>query len=241
MMRIMRSRWLLMVLWLATGSVFAGTFTFTIKVVDAERKLVSKADVTLFWHVSEGSPQRGTWTATDENGKAVLQPADSDENRAVLVLSADRKLGALVRVSKAEKEVTAVLGPTVRVTGRLECRELSTKPAWANTMVTADGFSGRFAQYMGESARFEFVLPAGKYTFRSYGTDVQQLSQVVTLSADKAEHDLGTFDLKATPVARLKGKAAPGWDITAARGVKRNVKLSDYKGKWVYCEFWGFW
>ena len=30
-------------------------------------------------------------------------------------------------------------------------------------------------------------------------------------------------------------------EITAARGVKPAAKLSDYKGKWVFLEFWGFW
>ena len=52
---------------------------------------------------------------------------------------------------------------------------------------------------------------------------------------------MGTLDLKASPIAKLKGKPAPGWEITAARGVKPQVKLADYKGKWVYLEFWGFW
>jgi hypothetical protein len=67
------------------------------------------------------------------------------------------------------------------------------------------------------------------------------MKQTMTLAADRPEYDLGILDLKASPIAKLKGKMAPGWDITAARGVKPNVKLSDYKGKWVYLEFWGFW
>jgi hypothetical protein len=29
--------------------------------------------------------------------------------------------------------------------------------------------------------------------------------------------------------------------VTDARGVKRDVQLSDFKGKWVLIEFWGFW
>ena len=57
----------------------------------------------------------------------------------------------------------------------------------------------------------------------------------------RAEFDLGTLDLKASALAKLKGKPAPDWNITAARGVKSSAKLSDYKGKWVYLEFWGFW
>lgn len=37
------------------------------------------------------------------------------------------------------------------------------------------------------------------------------------------------------------GKAAPAWRVTEARGAKNTIKLSDFKGKWVAIEFWGFW
>jgi len=43
------------------------------------------------------------------------------------------------------------------------------------------------------------------------------------------------------PLAKLYGKEPPPLKITDARGVDKNVKLSDYKGKWVVLEFWGFW
>ena len=49
------------------------------------------------------------------------------------------------------------------------------------------------------------------------------------------------IDMKPTALARMKGKPAPDWIITDARGARRDVKLSDYRGKWVYLEFWGYW
>jgi len=75
----------------------------------------------------------------------------------------------------------------------------------------------------------------------SYRTDVEDTRQTVILSIDHSEYNLGTLDMKASPIAKLKGKTPPGWAITDARGVKADVKLSDYKSKWVYVEFWGFW
>jgi len=240
------SRWIFLALWLATAcpGIFAATFSVTVKVVDAENKPVPKADVGLFWNAKGTmTPFADRGSTTDESGKVVLQVDDWNEKRPVLVLSADRKLGGVVGVSKADdgKEVTATLGPTVRVKGNLTCSELNSKPKWANTMMTADGFRAHVAQYMSESAEFEFILPAGKYALRSYGTDVLDVKQTITLAADRPEVDVGTLDLKASPIAKLKGKPAPGWEITAARGVKPQVKLADYKGKWVYLEFWGFW
>ena len=245
--RAMIHGWLFMLLPLAIicSRSFAGTFTVTLKVVDARKMPIAKADAALLWGVKDGAmiARAKKAVVTDDTGKAVLQPDDWNEKRPVLVLSADRTLGAIVGVSKTDdgKEVTATLGPTVRVKGRLECQELNSKPEWANTTVTADGFRAFFAQNTSRSAEFEFVLPAGKYALRSYGTDVEDNKQTVTLATDRSEYNLGTVDMKASPIAKLKGKTPPNWEITDARGVKADVKLSDYKGKWVYVEFWGFW
>lgn len=227
------------------GADQSALFTVTVKVIDARKVPVPKADVALFWVVkAEAMTVRAKQGAvTDASGKAVLQVDDWNEKRPVLVLSADRTLGGIVGVSKADdgKELLATLGPTVRVKGKLECRELNSKPEWVNTTVTADGFRAYFAQNISTSAVYQFVLPAGKYVLESYGTDVENAKQTVTLTTNRPEYNLGTVDLKATPIAKLKGKTPPGWSITDARGVKANVKLSDYKGEWVYVEFWGFW
>lgn len=243
----MDQRWLFTLLSLAIScsTTFAGTFSIKVKVVDADQKPIGKADVALFWNVQNGAmiPAGEKPIVTDADGKAVLRVDDWNEKRPLLALSADRKFGGLAGVSRTDdgKEVIVTLRPTVRVKGNLECKELHGKPEWANTMVAADGFRPPFVQHSSMSAAFAFVLPAGKYTFRSYGTDVDQVVQTVILTADRAAYDLGTFNLKATPIAKLKGQVLPGWTIAVGRGVKADVKLSDYKGKWVYIEFWGFW
>jgi hypothetical protein len=36
------------------------------------------------------------------------------------------------------------------------------------------------------------------------------------------------------------GKALPDWTVTDAQNAKKDVKLADFKGKWVLLEFWGF-
>lgn len=243
----MNPRWLVALLSLAIScsTAFADTFAITVKVVDADKKPVAKADVALFWDVRSGAmtPSAEKPITTNADGKAVLRVDDWNEKRPLVVLSADRKLAGLVGVSKADdsKEVTVTLRPAVRVKGKLECKELKNQPEWANTTVTPDGFRPFCVQEISTSAAFAFVLPAGKYTLRSYGTDVELARQTVTLTADRPEYDLGTVNLKASPIAKLKGKMPPNWTIAAARGVQSDVELSDYKGKWVYIEFWGFW
>jgi thiol-disulfide isomerase/thioredoxin len=53
--------------------------------------------------------------------------------------------------------------------------------------------------------------------------------------------DLGTLNLPATFLARHQGKELPAWYIADARGVKKDVTLADYRGKWVLVDFWGYW
>ena len=222
---------------------FAGTFTVTLNILDSDKKPVSNATAALFWNFEKGTmkPRSERDTISDERGKVLLEADDWNRPRAVLIMSADRKLGSTIVISNGNREVTATLVPTVRVKGKLECKELNFKPAWANTMVIPDGVTSQVMQQMGEAAEFDFMLPAGKYTLRSYGTDVEGRRDPITLTADQGEHDLGTLDLKPSAIARLKGKPAPNWKITDARGIKKNAKISDYKGKWLYLEFWGFW
>ncbi len=243
----MTGRWILAILACSSvcSTALAETFTVTLKAVDAEKMPAAKVDVALYWSVKGGAMTASAEKAvsTDANGKAVLSVDDWQEKRPVLMLSADRKLGGIVSVSKEDdgKELTVTLLPTVRIKARLECKELNSRPSWVNTMVSVEGVRAPFAQNDTKDAAFAFVLPAGKYTLKTYGLDVQSIKQSVTLTADRPEHDLGTLDMKASPIAKMKGKQAADWVISDARGAKADVKLSDYKGKWVYVEFWGFW
>jgi hypothetical protein len=92
-----------------------------------------------------------------------------------------------------------------------------------------------------QEADFSFLLPAGKYKLWGYGADIKDVRRDLTLVADKPELDLQTLNVPATEIAQHKGKIPPPWHVTDARGVKKDLNLADFKGKWVLVEFWGFW
>jgi hypothetical protein len=240
-------RWVIALLAVPTICLpaFAESFTVTIKAVNADNRPVANAEAALFWRVQAGAikPSVDKPFVTDGAGKAILTVDDWKEKRPVLILSADRGLGGIIGVGKDDegKELAVRLEPTVRVKGKLVCKELKIKPEQANTMVSVEGLRPPFAQHMTEDASVELVLPVGKYQFRTSGADVESVTQTVSLTSDRKELDLGTIDMKATTLAKLKGKAAPEWTIGDAHGVKADAKLADAKGKWVYLEFWGFW
>ncbi|HZU39280.1 MAG TPA: hypothetical protein VFA18_25360, partial [Gemmataceae bacterium] len=170
----MHPRWFLTVAALGLGCsvAWAGSFSVTLKVVDPDDRPVAGAEAGLFWDVQKGVMKATAYKSarTDAAGRAVLQVDDWNEKRPVLVLSADRRLGGLMTVSRADegKERTVTLRPTIHVTAKLRCRELPSKPPSANTNVFLDGARPFFVQ---NSTAPEFVLPPGKYRFWFFSTD----------------------------------------------------------------------
>src|SRR5947209_7109811 len=80
-----------------------------------------------------------------------------------------------------------------------------------------------------------------KTNFWGYGTDIKDVKQDLMLAADTPALDLNTVEAPATEIAKHKGKAPPAWHITDARGVKKEMMLADYKGKWILVDFFTHW
>ena len=222
-----------------------GTFAVTLLVVDANGKPVAGAEASRFWIVDKGVQTPSKGVISDPTGRASLTLDDSGAKHAILVFSADRKHGGRVAAGQAEagQELRVSLGPTSRVTGTFTCDELGTKPDWAITYISDAelGPRSRFLQNITNDARLEFTLPAGKYSLNQYGTGIVTKNRPLEVAATGANIDLGAIDFPADILAKIKGKTPPALTITEARGVDKNVKLADYKGKWVLLDFWGYW
>jgi thiol-disulfide isomerase/thioredoxin len=84
-------------------------------------------------------------------------------------------------------------------------------------------------------------LPPGSYQLRGVA-DYRHADAMKDLRVEPGRPvDLGAIDLKLTPIARMAGKEPPAWHVTDARGVPKDVRPSDFKGKWLVLEFWGYW
>jgi hypothetical protein len=242
----MLQRWLLtgLLFALASHNSLADTFTVIVRVQDAQGRPVAKANAALYWDVKNGAmvPRPNMSGITDAAGRAVLTVDNWNEKRPALVLSADRKLGAVVGISKEDdgRELTVELAGTVRLMGALRCSELKRAPEWANTMIAPLGYRAFFSDDEGTAAKFSFVLPVGEYKVWICGTDVVDLKQTISVSVRPVQ-DLGTLDLKANTIAKLRGKRLFDFVVSDARGAKKDLKLGNYKGKWLYVEFWGYW
>ena len=115
-------------------------------------------------------------------------------------------------------------------------------------------------------ARFEMWLPPGRYVLDAHalreGRDggVEDARVVpdpkIVLTAKTPRVDMGVLRLspfKPTLSARIAsakaagtwddytkhyGKPSPRWHVTDTLGVKKDIQISDFKGKWVLVYFW---
>ncbi len=212
------------------------------RIVDADGKTVSGVEIGTFWHTDDRSamsPYSGTLSGP--KGRFTLPVEFYGQSAGLLALDRDQKTGGLVVLEPkdAGKPVEIKLGPLVHFHGMFYCKELDKRPA--RTIVYMMSGHTRLLECSSGKASFEFDLPAGAYKFWGYGTDIQDVHKDLRLKADKPDVDLQTIVAPATIIAWHKGKLPPAWHVTDARGVKKDVQLADFKGKWVLLEFWGHW
>ena len=171
----------------------------------------------------------------------MLQIFASD--KVVMAVDPTGAFGGLARISAktpaAPIQIEVV--PLVELKGRFTCEESGTLPGETYTSLSILPGNLRIAATRSGDSTFALKMPPGRYQLRSRGSErFEEFECEVTLEPGRAI-DLGTGHLKLTALGRLAGKPAPPLSITDAREVSKNVKLTDFQGKWVVLDFWGFW
>ena len=214
------------------------------RVVDEEGMAVAGAEVATFWGADDNRPMFAyQGLRTDADGQFVLDVEFYGRNQVVMAVKGEHGGLAVVGRGTAGKPVVIKTGPRVEVTGHFTCTEQGSAPGWTNVYLVVKPGDVRFAQCASKESKFRLKVPPGSYGFWGYGdsTDYTSDRRDIALKAGTPAVDLGPIDLKLKPLAKLYGKEPPPLKVTHARGVDKNIKLSDYKGKWVVLEFWGFW
>jgi hypothetical protein len=177
----------------------------------------------------------GTVEVYDSTSEITLLALDEAQGRAGL---------ATWNPVEAGKPLEIRLEIAVRLFGRYQT-DAAGVPALTNTDIEA-ALPGRalpvpVAACQSKDGTFEFRLPPGKYILKGYGTDTQRVDLEIELGRDVLERDLEVIVLPLSMIARHVGQQAMSWHITDARGLPKDVKLADFRGKWVLIEFWGDW
>jgi thiol-disulfide isomerase/thioredoxin len=235
-----------LLLWPSANMVAGTIVQVTGRVVDQAGKPVAGARVAENWFAEQAAPlEPNSPAVTSADGRFSLEiELHSRTDTVVMTIDPTGTLGGLAVIPAkdgAGGPIRIEVAPLVEVRGRFTCEESGQSPGetW-ETMCLAPG-NVRVAAGRSADSTFAMKLPPGRYLLRG-GESYRHVgvTREVTLASGRAI-DLGALDLKLTPIARLFGKEPPAWHITDARGVPENIRPSDFKGKWVVLEFWGYW
>ena len=223
----------------------AATFvTVAGRVVDGAGKPVAGARVSESWFAEQAEPAApGRAATTDADGRFGLEVMSYGRDLLVTAFDGAMTVGrsAIVPAKGADGPVRIEVAPLAEVRGAYA----AARPDWAlgESYTDLSLLPGRQRVVGGRSraATFALRVPPGRYAFTGGGdyrheNDLREL----TLAPGQVV-DLGRIELRPTPIARLFGHEPPPLHVTAARGVPGDVKLADFRGKWVVLEFWGYW
>ena len=256
----MKRTWAIGVLALASvvPAVRGEFINVTGQVVDRAGKPVAGAEIASDWNVDEqgrlkasASGMSGT-TRSDASGRFTLECERNYIDFAVMAVDEIGQRGGIVAstINSRKRFLKIVVEPLVEIRGHFTCEESGKPPDWTNVMMfwmpgapahASETWKARVGSCQSGEAKFALKLPPGRYSFWGYAriSDYVRVEKEVTLEPGKVL-DLGAIDLKLTPIARHYGKPPPALHVTAARGVKKDVRIDDFRGKWLVLDFWHY-
>jgi hypothetical protein len=214
------------------------------KVVDAAGQPVARALVGTSWGVSEDSILHiQNRVQAEADGSFLIKLRFFDRPMALVAMDAGQEDGGLIVLDKdtIDKPAAIAIGPLVNLHGTIGIKDVKSKPEWTNVYVFTLPGKVRFASFSSMEGVFSLNLPPGKYQLNAYGTDLMDRTIDLELDAAQRDHDLGRIEIELSIIAQHYGKAPPAWRVSDARGLPKEARLEDLKGKWVLIEFWGYW
>jgi peroxiredoxin len=204
--------------------------------------------------------------STDAEGRFSI-PAP-ERMKSLMIYDRDRREGAVVVFDPRHPEapIEARLSPLVRVFGTTRLAGAEGPLKWSCAYLSlpydeADPLNRRRIAICGSfKTRFEFSIPPGTYEFSASSDSPASATldaRKVVVEADQKEIDLGSLVLRPQVggvqnlIDRAKargtwgdykqnfGKQPPPWHLTDAKGVAKDARLSDFKGRWAVLYFWG--
>src|SRR4051812_20687209 len=220
------------------------------------------ADDSKLFYANEGKMAPHRDSISDRDGRFSIEM--NERFYTLMAMDADRTQGGLTHVSREQADVEIRLHPLVRISGSFEGPEPGQRPKFSfmEALAPEDETQPLGVNFLAgcgsPQGTFAISLPPGRYGLLTRDDGPHDpLEMEVTLTADKPEVALGVLHLP--PKTRLNinekikssqtsgamgdykkhfGETLPKWHIVDARGVSKDARLSDFKGKWVLINFW---
>lgn len=228
-------------------------------VVDEAGAPAAGVEVAQCWSFENGKRRRFEFLTTGADGRFAGSLEGNRDRIALVAFTADdQSAGWVVGARDALRDVKIRLKPSIRVRLSVTCRETGDPPEWANTnwsLMPDTGAAGLLVDRLrskrseisvlgtdGTNGLLELRAPQGSYLWEVYDQDWSTRYGTKDLVADKRDVEIRGVRLPAAFVARQRGKPAPDWNVTATRGAPPGKRQpSDFRGKWLIVEFWGYW
>ncbi len=249
---------------LAEDMILSGT------IVDPQDMPVSNADIGVYWDFLSDRLTPMNWAFSDEDGTFELSTQSFRNEGVVCAFSDDRKLGCArwLKISELQNPATLKLSRVVNVCINVKCSELNTRvhrgliefelinpdtppwpddlsldsiQTWIKTLPEGTVAASSFAVPSIHSDKIRVPLPPGRYLIRVNSMHMED--HYVPLIIDETQPDDidVNVDMSLSPLARLLAKPAPPWNISDSRGIEKDARPEDFRGKWLLVEFWGYW
>lgn len=228
--------------WTCLGDTVSVSGTVT----DAAGKAMSNMEVAAAWTLEKnrlkpvGKPLR-----TNSRG-AFSGELTVEGNTPIALLAVDlsRQRGGVLLVQPEVLQQAAPLSlqahRLVEVRGKLNAALIRPAPKLVRLDVT---LANALVLRVDVQRQFNLKLPPGEYDLWLGGDGIERQRRVVAVGASSRPIQLDPFDLRPAPVGgEVAGpRETPPLTVSDARGVAPSVRLTDYRGKWVLLEFWGYW
>lgn len=210
------------------------------KVVDAEGEPVEGVEIGDNWQLGRESRAYAD-LRSGADGSFELKLRYFRPPMALLAMDAKRERGAAVVITAddAKNPVTLKLAPLATVRGEFTCADQDISPAGSSVQWQLG--KARIGNLHAVDLKWEVRLPPGTWGFWTYHPDTAAFTKNFEVAADGKDIDFGKLEVTPNRLATLRGKPFPDWKVSDARGVEKTVQPSDYRGKWLLVEFWGFW
>jgi len=252
--RVRRCIRVVLVLWLALYGAHGGAYAKDEQVTKGDgKKVVLRGKVVDEHGKPVGGVQIGQgwrpllWSfvpvlsdaTTEADGSFSVELMLPEQKGALLAMDAARAHGALVLWDPRHFQRTYRVRLEPLVTVRMSV-DLSALPADAEPTlnVFAVGCAVPILANTVSGKVLTFALPPGSYEMKITHDMCGDFVRAFTIGGDKEVVTLDPVLLEAGHLAKYMHKTLPAWHITDARGIAKDITLSDLRGKWVIVDFW---
>ncbi len=221
--------------------------TFKGQVLGTDGQPVFDAELAFDWTKrmpSDWWEPAGQGFFTDKQGKFTFSTRTTRYPLTVTVFDRQRRHGATFVVNKEDstKDLKITLEPLVAVTVNVDLPEEKGQRVDLRLVIISKKFQ-RIGMIEHAAPHQTLLLPAGDYTLgiSDIGYRLNVLGAPFSAPRGAVAVDAPVMKPTLTPLGLTLQNEPPAWTVTDARGISKDVKISDYKGKWVLIDLWGYW